>query len=151
MSTTAPHASSADERRRRIEAAWSAAWDDGDVAALDALHAPGYRRRSSTTDEGLTLEAFKATITTTRAAFPDLVTHIDEIVVEGDRAAVRWRSVGTHQHSFLGVPPTRRTVEVAGATFAHFGPDGLIVEEQVTWDPRALLTALGIITLGSDQ
>jgi steroid delta-isomerase-like uncharacterized protein len=151
MSTNDQHLTEADERRRRIQHAWSAAWDAGDVGALDELLSPDYRRRSSNEEEGLTLQEFKATITTTRSAFPDLVTHIDEILVDGDRAAIRWHSVGTHQHSFLGVPPTRRAVEVSGATFARFGAEGRIEEERVTWDPRALLTALGIITLGGDR
>lgn len=148
MSTTDDLAT---RRRQQIEDAWSAAWDRGEVDALDDLLAPGYRRHSSGDAEGMTLEAFKATITSTRSAFPDLVTHLEEVLVDGDRAAVRWRSVGTHEHSFLGVPPTGRSVEVSGATFAHFGDDGLVDSEQVTWDPRALLTALGIITVGHDR
>lgn len=151
MTTTAAREQRSDERRRHIHEAWTAAWDRGEVDALDGLLSPDYRRRSADDEAGLTRDQFKATITTTRTAFPDLVTHVEEVVVEGDRAAVRWRSVGTHQHSFLGVPPTGRSVQVAGATFAKFGEDGRIVEEQVTWDPRALLTALGIITLGTDQ
>lgn len=141
----------ATRRRQQIEAAWSAAWDRGEVDALDDLLAPGYRRHSSGDAEGMTLAAFKATITSTRSAFPDLVTHLDDILLDGDRAAMRWRSVGTHEHSFLGVPPTGRTVEVSGATFAHFDADGLVDTEQVTWDPRALLTALGIIAVGHDR
>lgn len=140
-----------DERRALITEAWAAAWDDGDVAALDRLLAPDYRRRSADDAEGITLEEFKASITATRTAFPDLVTHVEEVLIEGDLAAVRWRSVGTQQHSFLGVPATRRSVEVSGATFATFGEDGLVHEERVTWDPRALLSALGIITVGADR
>jgi steroid delta-isomerase-like uncharacterized protein len=151
MTTADSHDTEADERRHRIEHAWTAAWDRGEVDALDELLSPDYRRWSSGEKDGLTLEQFKATVTTTRSAFPDLVTHVDEILVDGDRAAIRWHSVGTHQHSFLGVPPTRRSVEVSGATFARFGEDGRVHEEQVTWDPRALLTALGIITVGGDR
>lgn len=137
-------------RRAAIRTAWEAAWDKGEVAAFDALLSPSYRRLSSDDDEGQDLETFKASITATRAAFPDLVTTIDDIVVDGDRAAIRWHSVGTHQHGFLGVPPTRRRVEVSGATFARFEGDR-IVEEHVTWDPRALLAALGIISVGQDH
>lgn len=136
-------------RRTAIETAWEAAWDKGEVDALDDLLSPSYRRRSSHDDEGQDRETFKATILSARAAFPDLVTHIDDVVIEGDRAAIRWHSVGTHQHGFLGVPPTRRRVEVSGATFARFEGD-LVVEEHVTWDPRALLSALGIISVGQD-
>ena len=48
------------------------------------------------------------------------------------------------------MPATRRSVEVSGATFARFEGD-LIVEEFVTWDPRSLLAALGIISVGQDR
>lgn len=137
-------------RRAAIEAAWDSAWDKGEVDALDTLLSPSYRRRSSSDEEGQDRSTFKASIIATRAAFPDLVTTIDDVVVEGDRAAIRWHSVGTHQHGFLGVPPTRRRVEVSGATFARFDGDR-IVEEHVTWDPRALLAALGIISVGEDH
>ncbi|WP_029112282.1 ester cyclase [Mycobacterium sp. URHB0044] len=137
------------DNRTRIEHAWLAAWDLGEVEALDTLLSPDYRRISGT-GEGQSLAEFKASIVTTRAAFPDLKTIIDELVVDGDRAAVRWHSSGTHRHSFLGVPPTNREIIVSGATFAHFDGDR-IAKEYVTWDPRALLTALGILTIGQDH
>jgi steroid delta-isomerase-like uncharacterized protein len=140
--------SDTDERRERIRKAWDAAWDRGEVDALDDLLSPDYRRFGSDgTAESLT--EFKASIISTRSAFPDLVTTIDQVVVEGDRAAVRWHSTGSHEHSFLGVPATNRQVRVSGATFARFEGDR-IVEEFVTWDPRSLLTALGIISVGQD-
>ncbi len=141
--------STADERRKLITDAWAAAWDHGDVDALDAVLSPDYRRRAHAGEEGLSLAEFKASIVATRSAFPDLTTTIDEILVDGDRAAVRWHSSGRHERPFLGVPPTHRQVEVSGATFARFQGDR-VVEEFVTWDPRALLSALGIISVGQD-
>lgn len=137
-----------DERRNRIHQAWEAAWGRGEVEALDELLSPDYRRFGST-GAGQDANELKESILATRQAFPDLVTVIDEVVVEGDRAAIRWHSSGKHEHSFLDVPATKRGVSVNGATFAHFDGDR-IAEEFVTWDPRALLTALGIITVGQD-
>ncbi|MPY51191.1 ester cyclase [Streptomyces acidicola] len=137
-----------DARRGLIEKVWAEAWGHGDVDALDVLLSPAYLRHG-TDPHPQNLDAFKAAILSTRAAFPDLTTTIDDIVVEGDRAAIRWHSSGTHVNSFLGVPPTQRRVEVGGATFARFEGDR-VVEEHVTWDPRALLSALGIISVGQD-
>jgi len=134
----------------RVVETWAAAWDRGEVDALDSLLSPRYRRRSSPAEEGQSLAEFKASILAARSAFPDLTTTIDEIVAEGDRLAVRWHSSGRHEGSFLGVPPTNRSVEVGGATFARFEGD-LVVEEFVTWDPRTLLAALGIISVGEDR
>ncbi len=137
-----------DARRRRITDAWEAAWDRGDLHPLDELLDPDYQRVGGSETQDLT--QFKASIVSTRAAFPDLVTVVDEIVVEGDMAAIRWHSSGRHQHSFLGVPATKRQVAVSGATFARFEADR-VVEEHVTWDPRALLSALGILSVGQDR
>ncbi|MEV4730139.1 ester cyclase [Saccharopolyspora sp. NPDC049426] len=140
--------SDADARRKRIQRAWEAAWDRGDVDALDDLLSPDYRRHESA-GAVHSLDQFKASILSTRSAFPDLTTVIDEIIIEDDRVAIRWHSTGAHEHPFLGVPATHRSVAVNGVNFALFDGD-LIVEESVTWDPRALLTALGIISVGQD-
>jgi steroid delta-isomerase-like uncharacterized protein len=138
-----------DVRRSRIQEAWVAAWDRGEVDALDALLSADYRRVGSAGAVQDRTE-FKASIVATRSAFPDLATVVDDVVVEGDRAAIRWHSTGNHAHSFLGVPATKRRVEVSGATFARFEGD-VVVEEHVTWDPRTLLSALGIISVGQDR
>ncbi|WP_216897925.1 ester cyclase [Nocardia alni] len=135
-------------RRESLATVWSAAWDRGEVDAFDTLLSPRYRRHGAH-GPAQDRETFKAAIVTTRAAFPDLTTTIDDIVLDGDRAAIRWHSTGAHTGTFMGIPTTGRQVEVSGATFARFEND-CIVEEFVTWDPRALLSALGIIRLGQD-
>ncbi|MFI7704087.1 ester cyclase [Nonomuraea sp. NPDC049480] len=138
------------ERKQRLLKAWAAAWDHGDVDALDSLLSPRYRRRTRSSIEGQTREELKALILTSRMAFPNLTTVVEEIVEEGDRLAVRWRSSGTHTGFFMGVPPTKKPVTVAGATFALFDGD-MIVEEWVTWDARELLSALGVLTVGEQR
>ncbi len=137
-----------DTRREKILKTWEAAWNQGDTEALDDLLAPDYARHS-TDGARQDLASFKASVLTTRSAFPDLVTTVDDIVLDGDRAAIRWHSTGTHQGALLGVPATRRQVRVSGATFARFSGDH-ITEEYVTWDPRTLLTALGVLRVGQD-
>jgi len=134
-------------RKRRVRSAWAASWDRGEVDALDELLAPGYRRSSPQATEAQDRAAFKRSILATREAFPDLTTAIEELVEEGDRMAIRWRSTGTHTATFLDVPPTGRSVEVSGVVFADFDGER-IAAEWVTWDPRQLLSALGIISLG---
>lgn len=134
--------------RRKVHEAWHAAWNTGAVDALEEILAPHYRRYTASSRQGHDLSAFKASISACRDAFPDLSTTIVDFVGEHDRLAIRWESTGTHTGSMLGVPPTGRTVEVSGATFARI-ESGLIHTEHVTWDPRALLTALGIISVGA--
>src|SRR5690606_1092515 len=86
-------------RRELIERVWTAVWGEGDVDALDKLLSPNYLRHS-TDPRPQDLSAFKSSILATRSAFPDLVTTIAEVVLEGDRAAIRWHSSGTHENAF---------------------------------------------------
>ncbi|MGW8379757.1 ester cyclase [Streptomyces sp. ODS28] len=131
--------------RSRVEEAWEAAWNRGETEALDRLAAPGYVRHGRSEQS---LEDLKSGIAACRAGMPDLRTAIDDCVIEGDRMAVRWHSSGTHTGTLLDVPPTGRRLTVSGATFSRVR-DGLIAEEWVTWDPRQMLHALGIIPLHS--
>lgn len=133
------------DRASRIRSAWQAAWDDGQVRTLDDLLSPSYVRRRGPAGTAQDRERFKESISAVREAFPDLRTEIEEIVEDGDRLAIRWRSTGSHTGVFLGVPPTGRQVEVSGSTFARFEGD-TVAEEWVTFDSRQMLEALGIIT-----
>ncbi|MFZ3572610.1 flavin reductase [Streptomyces sp. BH097] len=142
MSLTLEHVT---DRPARLRAAWDAAWNRGEVDALDAVLSPGYVRRRGPAGTAQDRAGFKESISAVRAAFPDLRTEIEDLVVDGDRLAVRWRSTGRHTDTFMGVPPTGRPVEVSGATFARFDGD-TVTEEAVTFDSRQLLEALGIIT-----
>ncbi|MPY85218.1 MAG: hypothetical protein GEV00_18280 [Actinophytocola sp.] len=135
-------------RKQRVRQVWQEGWGRGEVDVLDELLDPGYRRHTASGGAPQSREAFKASILSTREAFPDLTTTIEEMVEEGDRIAIRWRSTGTHTGTFHEVPPTGREVEVFGVTFAHF-TGSTVTEEWVTWDPLQLLTALGIIPLSA--
>ncbi|MFM9608169.1 flavin reductase [Streptomyces niveiscabiei] len=133
------------DRTSLLRSAWRAAWDQGRVDALDDLLSPAYVRRRGPGGATQDRDQFKDSIRAMREAFPDLRTEIDDIVEDGDRLAVRWRSTGRHTGAFLGVPPTGKPVEVSGATFARF-EGASVAEEWVTFDSRQLLEALGIIT-----
>jgi steroid delta-isomerase-like uncharacterized protein len=129
-----------------VRSVWSAAWDRGDTDAFDTLLDAGYVRISSR-GHRQSRDEFKAAVRDTRSAFPDLRTTIVDIVEEGDRMAIRWRSTATHRGHFLGLPPTEQAIEVSGATFARFA-GRFVVEENVTWDPTQLVQALGVVRLG---
>ena len=121
-------------RRDTILNAWNGAWGDGDLAAFEQLLAPDYASLSKT------IEAM-------HTAFPDSSTDILEIVEDGTKVAVHWQTTGTHLGEFMDVPPTGRSITVTGASFLRFDSDKL-AEEYVVWDPRELLSALGIWHLG---
>jgi len=65
-------------------------------------------------------EGVKAHIKALRAAFPDLVVTIEDMVAENDLVAVRGTWRGTHQGEFRGVPPIGRKVDFSGMVFWRF-------------------------------
>lgn len=136
-------------RKDLIKHTWAAV-ESGDLGALDRIAGAAYRRISASHPNGQTLGEVKASISEQRRAFPALTLTLDDMIEEGDRLAYRWHGEGRHEGPFFGVPATHRTVSVSGAGFARFDGD-LLVEEYVTWDPFALLSALGIIPVGGDR
>ncbi|WP_211878281.1 ester cyclase [Pseudarthrobacter albicanus] len=132
-------------RQETILQAWDLAWGRGDIAAFEKLISPDYVRRSKSGSEDFS--QLRKTIEATHEAFPDFSTRIIHIVEDGPIAAIHWESTGTHQGPFMDVPATGRSITVSGASFLRFEA-GLLAEESVIWDPRELLTALGIWHLG---
>jgi len=135
--------------KTRLREAWSEAWDKGNVDALDGVLAEGFVRTTQGSDRSLTAAELKEDILTTRRAFPDLVTTIDDIIQDGNQVAIFWNSVGTHQAELLDIPATKRRVVTYGSNLCTI-TDNKLTHERVTWDPRHLLNALGISTVRHD-
>lgn len=132
-------------RYERIIGAWALAWNTGRTGALDEIMAPEYVRHDGGS-EPVGLEEHKQRIIALRCAFPDLTCVVEDIFGEEDRLAIRWSSTGTHQGEYLGVPATGRELTVAGISLSRVHVHR-IVEEWVTWDPRQMLFALGVVSL----
>ncbi|MGO3153495.1 MAG: ester cyclase [Galactobacter sp.] len=130
-----------------ITQAWTKAWHDGDTAAFESVISPDYVRHSKTGTESI--EDVRRQIKEQHAAFSDFTMNVLDVVEGENDAAIRWRSTGVHTGEYMGVPPTGRTVSVVGASFVKF-EDGLVVSEAVIWDPREMLSAVGIWHLGHD-
>lgn len=135
-----------------LRAAWEAAWDRGEVDALDGVCRPEFTRRGSGSTADMSLADLKAEILAIRASFPDLHTAIDAVVIDATSAAVFWTSEGTHLRAFRGVPATGKHVRTRGSNHLLLG-DGRVRTETVTWDGSELLACLGIRSLrdGAEQ
>jgi steroid delta-isomerase-like uncharacterized protein len=74
-------------------------------------------------------------------ALPDLRIEIEDVITEGERAAVRWRALGTHAGEGFGFPATQRAVDIRGTSWFHV-TDGKIVKGWDTWNLGGLLESL---------
>jgi steroid delta-isomerase-like uncharacterized protein len=77
-----------------------------------------------------------------RNAFPDTEVAVEDIFAVGDKVAVRWIATGTHKGDAFGVPPSGKSIRIAGTTIARI-VDGKIVEGWDYWDRLGLMEQIG--------
>jgi steroid delta-isomerase-like uncharacterized protein len=80
------------------------------------------------------------------AAFTENHTTIDDMIVEGDTAAMRWtwEAVHTGTSPSLGIPATGKRIRSVGCSVFAFR-DGKVVEQWEYGDMLGLLQQLGVI------
>ena len=69
---------------------------------------------------------------------------VEDVVAEGDRVVVRWRSQGTHSGEFLGIPATNKSYEIAGIDI-HRLSAGRLAEHWHVVDQLSQLQQLGLL------
>ncbi len=89
-------------------------------------------------------EAVVGMLAAFRAGFPDLHLEVEDVIGEGDKAAVRWRAIGTNTGDLFGMPPTGKGMNVAGISVVQVA-SGQIVEDWVSEDTMGMMKQLGVI------
>lgn len=112
--------------------------------AIDAVFAVDFANRtpdrSSAAAEPYpsTLAGFNASLANLRRSFPDARYTVDDVVAEGDRAAVRFTFVGTPDAAAFGLtPPVTRPVTFGGIALLRVA-DGRIAESWYYVDQSAV-------------
>ncbi|HEV8536599.1 MAG TPA: ester cyclase [Candidatus Limnocylindria bacterium] len=77
-------------------------------------------------------------------AFPDIHYRIDRLITSGDSVIVEITVTGTNTGAFMGMPPTKKPVEITLA-FAVDTKNGKISEWHSYFDQVALQKQLGIL------
>lgn len=90
-------------------------------------------------------EGVKQFFAMTRAAFPDFRMDVEELIVEGDRVAVRATMSGTHQGEFLGMPATGRRFSVIAVDILRIVDEERAAEHWGVTDVMSLMQQLGAI------
>jgi predicted ester cyclase len=78
------------------------------------------------------------------AAFPDANFTIEDMIAEGDKVALRYKSRGTHQGTFMGIPATGKMIESSGMVMGRIA-GGKFVEGWRCSDTIGLMKQLGVI------
>lgn len=77
-----------------------------------------------------------------RAGMPDARIGAEDMLVDGDRVAVRFTLTGTHTGELFGVPATGEHVEAEGITIVQFS-GSRVVERWNRLDDVTFLTQIG--------
>jgi len=114
---------------------WISLWcapPDWDL--FDRIHADDFEDLSPA-GRGGSKQDFAAGLVALFAAFPDLQTRVDDLVVDEKkwRVAVRWSSTGTNRGAFLGAGPTDRRVAITGIEIIEI-ENGRIRRRWGEWD-----------------
>ena len=128
--------------RQVIEAYLDRVWGQRDLAALDELVDPDYRRHISALLEPLTIEGQRARLGAMQDAFPDISMQLDQVAAEGDLVAFQSVMRGTHRGQFRGLPPTGRPFTVHLVDLVRVR-NGRLLEHWGGPDMLDLLTQLG--------
>jgi len=121
-----------------------AAWRARDAAALAADHA---LLGSVVSPTGGVLEGrpdIERIYRVWFTAFPDLIFSTEDLLIDGDRAALLARISGRHAGEFFGMPSTGRLIELSCVCIYRL-EDGLIAHERRVLDFTGLLVQLGVL------
>jgi steroid delta-isomerase-like uncharacterized protein len=129
----------------RVLDLWREVEEEGRLDAMDEYFAEDYVRHSE--DGDASREEFKQIIDDLHTGFPDLTFEVLDLVEQDDRVAYRWRSTGTHDGPYLGVPATHRRVVASGITISRFDAEGRTAEDFASWNKVSVLHTLGIIPI----
>ncbi len=104
-------------------------WNQQNTAAIDAMFLADGRSHGFPQADSVLVgpEEFKTIHRNFCEAFPDLLVTVEDVIAEGDKAAVRFTATMTHLGDSLGIKATQKEVELHGCTMVII-KDGMISE-----------------------
>lgn len=115
----------------------------GNLSVLDAIIHPEYQYTSPDSQlQGI--DQLKEFILAFRRAFPDLSLQIDDLFTYDDRSCTAFTLRGTHEEDFMGIPATKKSVQVQGMVMSRF-KENKIFEDREILDNLSLFQQLGVI------
>ena len=128
-----------------VEAFIQELFSTGDLAAVDRYLDPAFVNHDPPfpgAPQGP--EGMRQAAALFRRAMPDWHSDVDQLVAEGDTVVERFHATGTHRGELMGVPPTGRTLVLAGINVFRVEGDR-IVERWGRLDELGLLRQLGLV------
>lgn len=122
-----------------------AAWNTHDLERVLAFYAADYEGQD-VAQEGTQYghEGMRQMLVSYFQALPDVRFGVDDVIADGERAAVVWTAQGTHLGSLMNIPASGRRVTVHGmSAFTRAG--GKVRRATYMWDVAGLLRDIGLL------
>lgn len=136
------------EALERAIARYNDAWNDHDVEAIVAMHAPDMVFANHTAGESATGPEVRAHIAAIFESWPDLAFETRRLYVREGLVVQEWTATATHTQTMrrgdLEAPPTGRSVSWDGIDSIPF-EDGLIKRKDVYSDSVSILRQVGLL------
>ena len=117
-------------------------WNKGNLPVVDEVFDTGYVLHDPAWPaEVRGPEGFKQYVAAMLGPFPDSYFTLEDIIAEGDKVAVRYTALGTHQGEFMSIPATGKQITITGTTIHRFA-DGKFVESWFSYDMLGFMEQL---------
>jgi steroid delta-isomerase-like uncharacterized protein len=117
--------------------------NEGKTEVIDELCSPDLVDNDPFPGTSPDVAGLKDFVTQIRTAFPDIQMTVDDMVLEGDRLAIRSTMRGTQEGEFMGAPASGKKVEVSNYDFVRFEGE-LAVEHWGVIDSATLMEQIGL-------
>ncbi len=132
---------SEDANKAAVRRFFEDAWNKGDVTQVKAFLADEFVSHNSLNLTIQSSDDYCRGLVAYRAAFPDLITSVEDVIAEGDRVVVRGTDRGTHKGEFMGKAASGRFVTTTWIEIFRL-ESGKAVEGWVETDTKGLLDQL---------
>jgi predicted ester cyclase len=132
---------SRDEMKRLVRVVFDEGINGRNMEALKGVIHPQYVNHSLPSG-AVGLEGLSRAVNGFLAAFPDLHITLEDLVAEDNKVATRGYATGTHQGTFLNVPPTGKSIRMDFIDIWH-GYDGQLLDNWVQLDMVGALVQMG--------
>jgi len=115
-----------------------------DHAALERLVAPTWVNHDPSLPPMQGHEGIRQLSGMFHTAFPDVRMEFEDVLADGDKVAARFCMTGTNTGSFMGMPPSGKSINVT-ATGIFRLRDGKVTDNWVNLDVMGLMQQVGAI------
>lgn len=122
------------------------AFDANDYEALKAMHSPNFVIHMS--GQTLPMDMALNMMMGFKTAFPDGSHMFDEVIVEGNMAALQGSYGGTHTGPMMNIPPTGKPFRANFISISRYSDDGKLEELWINFDEMSMMRQLGLIPNG---